>query len=125
MNTGNKVTYPLDPAAAWTTDGETAWVRVKQGANGISLADEGDRAVGHLESGIAPDDLNGRSVACVYLNKAGATHFDIAAETLNDGDGFDGADDGKVKKQADLSLREGQVFSGGAAGSEISVRYGF
>lgn len=123
MNTGDKITYPLDPAATWPSDGEAAWLRVKQGADGISLAGEGDKAIGHLESGIAPDDLNGLEVATVYLNKAGATHFAIASEPLVDGDGFVGAAGGKVKKQADLSLAEGQVFAGGAAGSEISVSY--
>lgn len=123
MNTGDKTTYPIDPAAEWPEDGETAWLRVKRSANGVLLADEGERAIGHLESGIAPEDPNGRNEACVYLISSGGTHFAVAAETLQSGDGFVGADDGRVKKEPDLDKAEGQVFQGGSAGSQITITY--
>lgn len=123
MNTGSKITLPLDPNATWPAEGNSYWLRVKQGPNGLSLAGEGEVALGHLESSVAPDHINGSDHACVYLRKAGATHFAIPSEPLNAGDGFVGGPNGTVKKEADLSLAEGQVFEGGAAGSEITVTY--
>ena len=124
MNTGCKVTFPVDESYPWEPlKGETAWLRVKFTPNGLQIAEPGDKSIGHLEGGIAPQDINGLESATVYLSKAGGTHFAVAEEPLVAGDGFVGGALGKVKKEADLANAEGQVYAGGAAGSEITVMY--
>lgn len=82
MNTGDKITYELDPDQVWPDF--THYLRVKKNSNGkIALADEDDDAIGHLESGISTE----YNFACVYHVLAGATHFAKSDEPHSDRNG--------------------------------------
>jgi hypothetical protein len=113
MNKSFVISLPLAPGAVIP-----AYARVKFSQEGIEIADENDRSIGHCEQDC---NYSVRPVIDVYRSNSGGLHFATASEPLVAGEGFVGADDGMI--QAADEHPEGIVIQDAEEGATIMVAY--